>query len=84
MHYTSPTGIPGNRYIGSIKSWDKIVLNDSRKMLLSEPLASLIVVTFFNKILSQQSTDARFFLSYNRIQRIKLKNKSRKYIHLTM
>ena len=42
-------------------------LNESWKMLLSEPLACL--VTFFqdefNKFLSQQSTNVRFFLSHN-------------------
>ena len=36
----------------------------------------------FNKILSQQSTDVRFFLSHNWIKRIKLKNKSPKHTHL--
>ena len=55
-------------------------------MLLREPLASLI--TFFqdefNKILSQQLTDVRFFLSHNWIQPFKLKNKGPKHTHLAM
>ena len=56
-------------------------------MFLSEPLASLLDLTFqeeFNIILSQQSTNIRFFLSYNRIKRIKLKNKGPKHTHLAM
>ena len=38
----------------------------------------------FNKILSRQSTNVRFFLSHNWIQQIKLKNKGPKHTHLAM
>ena len=52
----------------------RFLLNKSWKMLLSEPLVVLIIFfrTSFIKILSQQSTNVRFFLSHNWIQRIKL------------
>ena len=56
-------------------------------MLLSEPLASLIGLTFFRmslkkKKLSQQLMNVRFFLSYNWIQRIKMKNEGPKHTYL--
>ena len=38
----------------------------------------------FNKILSQQSTNVRFFISHNRIRQIKLKNKDPKHTHSAM
>ena len=38
----------------------------------------------FNKTLSQQATNVRFFLSYNWIQQIKLKYKGPKHTHLAM
>ena len=38
----------------------------------------------FNIILSQQSTNVRFFLSHNWIKRIELKNKGPKHTHLAM
>ena len=45
-------------------------------MLLSE-LNNIFQVEF-NEILSQQSTNVKFFLSHNRIQRIKMENKGPK------
>ena len=46
-------------------------------MLLSEPLVSLINIfqDEFNEILTQQSTNVRFFWSHNWVKRIRLKNK---------
>ena len=38
----------------------------------------------FNKVLSQQSTNARFFLPHNSIQQIRLKNKGPKHTHLAI
>ena len=38
----------------------------------------------FNKILSKQSKNVRFFLSHNWIQHIKLENKGQKHTHLAM
>ena len=38
----------------------------------------------FDKILSQQSMNVRFFLSHDWIQRIKLKRKGPKHTHLAM
>ena len=38
----------------------------------------------FNKSLSKQSTNVRFFSSHNRIQRIRLENKGPKHTRLAM
>ena len=55
-------------------------------MLLSESFSELknVFQHEFNKILSQQSTKVRFFLSHNRIKRTELKNKGPKHTHLAM
>ena len=74
--------IPDIEDLSSVNCWDKIILNKSLKMLFSEPLASLI--TFFKIILSQQSSNVRFFLSHNWLKRIKLKNNGPKHTHLAM
>ena len=50
------------------KCWHKILFNEFWKMSLSEPYS-------FNKTLCQQSTNVRFFLSHNGIQRIKMKRR---------
>ena len=46
-------------------------------MLSSEPLASLITF-LMTSFLSKKSTNVRFFLSHNEIQRIELKKKGSK------
>ena len=38
----------------------------------------------FDKILSQQSTSVRFYLSHDQIKRIKLKNKGPKHTHFAI
>ena len=55
-------------------------------MLLSESFGELnnVFQDEFNKILSQQSTNVRFFLSHNCIKQIKLKNRDPKHTHLAM
>ena len=63
-----------------------ILLNDSLKMLLSEPLVSLItfiktsLIRFY--INSQRMSDC--FYHINKIKRIKLKNKGPKHTHMAM
>ena len=69
-----------------VNCWDKILLNESWKMLLREPVGSLI--TFFRTSLiifyhnGQRISDS--FLSHKWSQRIKLKNKGPKHTHSAM
>ena len=66
----------------------KVLLCDKKfiKRVLKNALGELnnffVFQDEFNKNLSKQSTNVRFFLSHNRIQRIKLKNKGPKHTHL--